>query len=194
MFLTTAKYDRRWGYHTSCNLLLDGYNACGWLRASADTQIGQTQVSYACRLYPAYSPLQFDLQDTCSKGFRKGLSVYHFLGHCSAENLAACPGGVVIPSTSLCWKPQDEDESEEGVCWLGEFFRRVSELIQLVHGCTSALADMKDEVGGGTMILSGTLAEVHCAVSGMSAHAFWGTFNGSCPKTKAPGKCKWPAG
>lgn len=54
----------------------------------------------------------------------------------------------------------------------------------------SALADMKDEVGGGMIILSSTLAEVHCGASGMSAHAFWGAFKGSSPKTKAPRKCK----
>lgn len=138
----------------------------------------------------AYSPLQFDLQDTCSKGFRKGLSLYHFLDCCSAENLAAYAGGVVIPSTSLCRKPQDEGESEEGVCWLGEIFHQVSELIQLAHGCTSAHADRKDGVGGGTIILTSTVAEAHCAVSGTSAHVFRGTFNGSSPQTEAPGKCK----
>lgn len=42
--------------------------------------------------------------------------------------------------------------------------------VELVHGCTSALADMKDGVGGRTIILSRTLAEVHCGVSGTSAH------------------------
>lgn len=138
-FLTTAKYDWRWGYHTSCSLLLNGYGACGWLRTWADGQIRQIHRSYAGRLFPAYSPLQLGLKDTCSKCLRAGLSVHHLLEHCSAENLAACPGRVAVPSTSSCWKPRDDDDSEAGVCWLGELFHQVSELIQLTHGCTRAL-------------------------------------------------------
>lgn len=51
---------------------------------------------------------------------------------------------------------------------------------------TTALADMKNEVGGGMIILSSTLAKVHCRVSGTSACVFQGTYNGSW--CKAPGK------
>lgn len=45
----------------------------------------------------------------------------------------------------------------------------------------------KNGVGAGMIVLSSTLAEVHCGVSGTSAHAFWGTLNGSSPKTEAAG-------
>lgn len=93
-FLTTAKYDWRWEYHTSCNLLLNGYDACGWLRTWADGQIRQMHRSYAGRLFPASSPLQLGLKDTCSKCLRGGLSVHHLSEHCSAENPAACLGRV----------------------------------------------------------------------------------------------------
>lgn len=50
-----------------------------------------------------------------------------------------------------------------------ELTHQVSELIWIV---LSTPADMKDRVGEGMTILSSTLAEIHCGVSGMSAHAF----------------------
>lgn len=141
-FLTTAKYDWRWGYHIPCNLLLNGHNACGWLRASAHGQIRQTNRSCAGRLFPAYSPLWLGLKDTRSKCLREGLSVHHHLEPCGTESLAACLRRVVIRSTSLCWKPRDDDDSEAGVCCLGDVFCRVSELMQLAHGCKRALGKM----------------------------------------------------
>lgn len=184
MLLTTAEYDWTWEYHVSCNLPLDDYKACSWLSASAATQIRATWLSYARRLYPAYSLPQFDLQDTHSKGFRKGSSVYHFSGHRSTDKPAAYPGGWLFPAHPSVESLRMKMDLKRVVCWLGEFLWRVSELIQLAHGCMSALADMKDGVGEGMIILSSTPAEACCGVSGKSAHAFWGTFNGSSPKLR----------
>ena len=158
VLLTRAECDWRWACHLSCSLLLDGCNACSWWSASADPWVREMSLSYARRRNPVHSPRQLGSQDTFSKGFSEGSPASRSSGRRGAESPAASPGGGLDPGTSPCWKPQEGGECEEGVCWLGEVFWRVSELLQLVHGCTSAPAVVEAGVGGGTIIRSSMLA------------------------------------